>query len=560
MTVLQLTDLSLSFDGVPIFENVSASLSADARVGIVGPNGAGKTSLIKVILGLITPDRGSVLWVKKLRMGYVRQVFPFDVEKTPLELAGHAHAETLGRFGVGKALWDTPVRNLSGGERTRLNLALAFKDDPQVLILDEPTNHLDIAGIEWLEKLLLSFPGAVLVISHDRYFLDKVCRETWELRNGRLTTYPGGYSAYRQIAASNEAALQREHSKWSREVKELTIEIRNRRAWYEKAHKDAGKNDFYRGKAKKHARQFQAKDRKLMKLLDAEPERSIPEARPLVRVAHEGYRTVTLARAEGLAFRYGSEQQWLLKDVSFTIRPGKKIGLIGNNGTGKTTLLRLVTGELFPASGSVWLNPKASLGYLSQMLSNLDPDEPAAANLTRNTGMSTQEARDLLGMMGIQREAQMRPVDTLSMGERTRVAMACLTYGSYDLLVLDEPTNHLDALGREAIESALSSFPGAVLAATHDRYFLDTVCDTVWRLDKGALTEHQGNYTSFLESQRKSKDAAGKDERQARMLAIRASMAFLISKISAAKTEQEKAELDREYSRLAAKLKALQDK
>lgn len=572
MTILQLSALSLSFEGVPVFQDVSASMGTSSRVGVVGPNGAGKTSLIRVVLGQIVPDNGGVSWVKKPRIGYVPQVFPFGAGETPLALAGHAHAETLGRFGVGRSLWDTPVESLSGGERTRLCLAMAFKEDPEVLILDEPTNHLDIAGVEWLEKLLASFPGAVLVISHDRYFLDKVCTDTWELRNGRLMVYPGGYSSYRRIAEANEATLLREHAKWSRDVRNLETEVRNRRAWYEKAHKDAGKNDFYRRKSKKHARQFQAKDRRLSKLIQAEPELTIPETRPSVRVAHEGYRTSTVLRAEELAFRYEAGQpeteqrdatqcesgrRWLIKDASFTVKPGKKVGLIGHNGCGKTTLLRLITGELSPVLGRVWLNPKIQVGYLEQMLSNLAPEESAAANLTKSAGMSLQEARDLLGMMGVQNDAQLRPVSTLSMGERTRVAMACLTCGAYDCLVLDEPTNHLDSLARDAIESALKSFPGAVIVATHDRYFLDTVCDTIWRLDKGELTVHEGNYTSFASSGKKSSDAQSKSERDAKELALRAGMAYLISRISAAKSEAEKAELDRQYSQLAAELRAL---
>lgn len=561
MTVLHLSSLELSYEGVSIFQEVSATLSRGSRVGIVGPNGAGKTSLVRIVLGQTAPDRGAVSWVTKPRIGYVPQVFGFDLDKTPFVLAGQANTETLGRFGVGKSLWDVPVGNLSGGERTRVSLALAFKDDPEMLILDEPTNHLDIAGIEWLERLLVSFTGTVLVISHDRYFLDKVCNQIWELRSGRLTAYPGGYSAYREIALSNQASLRREHEKWSREVRELETEVRNRRAWYEKAHKDAGKNDFYRRKAKKHARQFKAKDRRLSKTIEAEPELILPEMKPLVRVSHEGYRTKTIARADGLAFRYESERPWLIRDVSFAVRPGKKTGLIGFNGSGKTTLLKLITGELSPLSGNMWLNPNVKLGYLSQMLSTLSPENSAATNLTRNTEMPLQQARDLLGMIGVMRDAQLRPVRTLSVGEQTRVAMACLTYGNYDCLVLDEPTNHLDAMARDAVERALKSFPGAVIVATHDRYFLDTVCDNIWHLLRGSLTAHEGNYSSFVKSAESSTgplDSAAENEKEARLLAVRANMAYVVSKIGTARTGSEKAELDRQYDELAAELRALQ--
>jgi ATPase subunit of ABC transporter with duplicated ATPase domains len=560
MTVLRLSEIDLSFPGSPVLQCVSAVLSFGSRIGIVGPNGSGKTSLVRLILGEIEPERGSVDWIKKPKVGYVPQIFHHDGSKTPLDLIGYERAEYLGQCGVGRNLWDNPAENLSGGEKTRLSLAMALSSRPEMLILDEPTNHLDIPGIEWLEKLLSSYKGTVLTVSHDRSFLDAVCQEIWEVREGRLTCFPGNYSDYVRTVEANLAYERREYAKWSREVRELTKEIRSRRQWYDKAHKDAGQDDFLRRKAKKHARQFKAKEAALQRLEARKPRLTRDEQPVLARVAHAGKRTQTILRAEGLGFEYpGSgetEPRPILSAADFRVRPGQKIGLIGRNGCGKTTLLRLITGTLSPTDGMLWVNPGINTGYLAQMLEGLDGESSAAANVSSETGLKVGDARNLLGRLAVMGEAQMRPFRTLSMGERTRVAVACLCFGEYDVLLLDEPTNHLDVTAREAVEAALESFPGAVVVATHDRFLLNRLCKTIWHMESGSIAVHEGTYSDF----RKRRDDSGSPEdknREASELAVKAEIAYLVSLISAAKDPAEKAELEERYTAALAKLKEI---
>ncbi|HHY75954.1 MAG TPA: ABC-F family ATP-binding cassette domain-containing protein [Firmicutes bacterium] len=574
MTVLRLSNISITYQGNPVLRDVSAVLSPGDRIGIVGPNGSGKTTLLRLILGEIMPDTGTVDWVKRPRIGYVPQTFRDDESMTPLDLIGHDKAEYLGQCGIGKSLWDRPAGNMSGGEKTRLSLAIALSERPEILILDEPTNHLDIPGIEWLEKLLSLYRGSVMVVSHDRSFLDAVAKKIWEVRETRLRVYQGNYSAYMRELTARLAHERREYAKWSREIQGLKEEIRARRQWYEKAHKDAGQNDFLRRKAKKHARQFQAKESELARLMARKPEVTKDDLPVIAGISHAGIRTETLARAERLCFAYLDPGQagpalpspfaagknragrTVIDNASFHIGPGQKIGLIGRNGSGKTTLLRLIAGELAPGSGSLWVNPGAKVGYLAQVLEDLDPERSAAENVSIKTGLPLPPSRDLLGRLGVSGDKQMRPLGTLSMGERTRVAVACLCFGAFDLLLLDEPTNHLDVQAREAVEEALGSYRGTLVVATHDRYLLDRVSNTIWHLDSGRLTIHQGTYGDFRRRLSDNLPAEVKD-RSAEELALKAELAYVVSLISAAKDEAEKADLDRRYGEILAKLKDL---
>ncbi len=560
MTVLHLRNVGLSYQGNSVISNASVTLSKGSRIGIVGSNGSGKTSLVRIMLNMIDPVAGkvsgAVKWVQRSEVGYVPQVPPFDGSETPMELAGHDKLPFLGRCGITKTLWDTPVNRLSGGEKTRLSLALALGNNPELLILDEPTNHLDIPGAEWLERTIKAFDGTVLVISHDRYFLDAVCTHIWEIKNGLLTVYPGTYTAYTGILQSRNVFLKREQRRWSDKIKNLAVEIQNRQTWYEKAHEDAGKNDFYRRKAKKHAKQFKAKKAALNKLMGQKPDVPIPENPLAVKLSHAAYRTLTMVRAENLCFSYTGNSELLLRKIDFTLGPGKKVGLVGRNGCGKTTLLRILVGELKPNSGLLWVNPKASIGYLSQMLSELNTAISTAETVSKMTGLSWTDARNLLGRMDISGDIQLQDLSTLSMGEKTRVAIACLTHSAFDVLILDEPTNHLDINAKAAVERALAAFPGAIVVATHDRYFLDSVCDTIWHLRRGMLTIHHGDYSSWAaQTEANRKRTEFDSNRRAQLLALQAELAYLASRIAEATDVSQKLAAERKYNETVDRLK-----
>lgn len=568
MTLFHLRDISLSYQGNQVLQNVSCVVPQGACIGIIGPNGCGKSSLLNTIAGKVNPDHGRVDRVKDYTIGHVPQVFTDASGKTPLSMIGPYKSAYLGRFGIKKILWNRPCATLSGGEKTRLLLAMAFSENPDLLLLDEPTNHLDIPGIEWLEKALREFCGTILIVSHDRQFLDSLCTCIWHIENHRVRSYSGGYSAYVQTREAEEAHRLREYARWQDRVSRLKKEVQARSQWYEKAHRDAGQNDFLRRKAKKHARQFKAKEKRLEVLLEGKPERAAVARQVSIGLAGSSYRTKTILRGQGLSFKYGVSEPEIVKDARFRVSPGQKAALIGPNGCGKTTMIKLLAGMLSPGTGSLWVNPAVQVGYLAQMLEGLDPGKTGAENVSKRTGRLLSEARNLLGYLGITGETQTLPLEKLSMGERTRIAIACLTFAPYDLLLLDEPTNHLDLTAREAVEEALMAFPGAVIVATHDRFLIKRFCNTVWYLEHGELQIHQGTYKEFQEwrsTQTRSKglDFGGESperilrDREARELAIRAKLAYLASQLAVATDAGVKAGLEAEYERSVSELKRL---
>ncbi len=568
MTLLHLRDISLSNQGNLVLHDVSCVVPQGACIGIIGPNGCGKSSLLSIIAGKVNPGHGRVDKVKAYTIGHVPQVFPDTSRKTPLSMIGPYKSAYLGRFGIKKMLWDCPCSTLSGGEKTRLLLAMAFSENPDLLLLDEPTNHLDIPGIERLEKALREFHGTILIVSHDRQFLDSLCTGIWQIENYRVKSYSGGYSAYVQTREVEEAHRLKEYAKWQDRVQRLSKEVQDRRQWYDKAHKDAGQNDFLRRKAKKHARQAKAKEKRLEALLERKPESAAVARQVSVGLAASSYRTKTILRGQGFSFKYSASEPEIVKDARFRVSPGEKVALVGPNGCGKTTMIKLLAGILSPGTGSLWVNPAVQVGYLAQMLEGLDPGKTGAESVSKKTGRLVSEARNLLGYLGITGETQTLPLQKLSMGERTRVAIACLTFAPYDLLLLDEPTNHLDLIARETIEEALMAFPGAIIVATHDRFLIKRFCNTVWYLEHGELQVHQGTYQEFQEwrnTQGRSKalDVEGESldrtlrDREARELAVRAKLAYLASQLVVATDAGVKAGLEAQYEQAVSELKRL---
>lgn len=574
MVLFWLRNVSISFQGVPVLEDVNAFVSQGARVGIIGPNGCGKSTLLKMITGSIKPGQGAIDWAKTPKVGYMppqEDSWAF-YDGTPLDLIGPEHSGMLGRFGLARRLCDQPVSALSGGERGRLLLAVALSRNPDLLVIDEPTNHMDINGIEALETLIKGFAGTVIIASHDRYFLDSVCTEIWRIENHQVKTYKGNYSAYMEARRAEEANLAREYSKWQDAVGRLGAEVRSRQQWYEKAHRDAGKNDYLRRRSKKHASQFKAKRRRLDKLMEHKPEK--PRAvKPVTITFQEGsYRTKTILRADNLSFSYEAGTPPIISHAGFSVSPGEKIAIVGPNGCGKTTMIRLFARDLHPEQGSLWVNPNIQVGYLAQMLDHLDLSRSAADNVSIQTGRTVQEAKHLLGYLGISKHTQVRPLEDLSTGQRTKVALACLTFAPFDLLLLDEPTNHLDVTAREAAEEALAAFPGAVIVATHDRFLIDKVCTSIWYLEKGRLHVYQGSYSGFrnwIETRKQGStqdkgdsggaqpDPALPEDRKAMELALKTRLAYIASQLAVVDDELEKLQLESEYEETLAQLKHL---
>jgi len=567
LSLLRLNSISVSYKGTSVLDQVSCVVSEGDRIGIIGPNGSGKSTLLKVIIGEIVPEKGNLVWSKQHRIGYVPQTFHWEDGSTPLDVIGVENADQLGRFGVSRELWERSSFFLSGGEKTRVLLAKAFLNYPDVLILDEPTNHVDIAGIQWLEAILQRYQGTVLVSSHDRYFLDSVSKKIWLVEGHCLKEYAGNYSSYMRMRKAELAYQEKEHAKWQRSVENLVKEVRDRRQWFDKAHKDAGQNDYLRRRSKKHAKQFKAKERRIENLIEKRPQKPVAKKPISVNLEDRSYRTKTILRGEELSFKYESESPYIFQNASFRVSPGEKIALLGPNGSGKTTLIRLFAGELTPTSGALYVNPNIQIGYLSQMLEGLDGACSAAENVSKKTGRTVSDARNILGYLGISGEKQVLPLSSLSMGERSRVALACLTFAPYDLLLLDEPTNHLDLIAREGVEEALNSFPGAVIVSTHDRFLANRLSSYIWYLQNKTLEVFKGTYQEFQIWQVSSDKTDDKGQEatydrtvrdlKAQELAARLKIAEIVSKLAQASDPLEKSALEKEYQEAIRELNAV---
>jgi ATP-binding cassette subfamily F protein 3 len=538
--MLQVSNVSKSFGDNLIFERVSFTLNRGERVGLVGPNGCGKTTLLKIILGELEPDSGSAwLSLAGARVGYLAQALEYEPGQTVGEVMGAAVAglaeaerrlevlsarmataqgeelqrlmasydralvafEQLGGYGVqarsemvlaGLDLRglgeETPVEILSGGQKTRLGLARLLLSHPDLLLLDEPTNHLDLEALEWLEGFLQGFRGAMLIVSHDRTFLDRTVSAILELDplTHTVTEYPGTYSDYVE-------AKEREWEKqWAayKDQQEFIARLEGTLAakkGYARSI-ELGTIDFGpRAIAKEIARRAVVQQRRIQRLLDSEeridrPGRSWQIKLEFVDTPPSGRDVLYL---EGVAMGFGHRE--LFHDVTLTLRAGERIALVGPNGSGKTTLARLIVGEMEPLAGRVRLGAGVRLGYFAQEQEDLDPGSTPYETIRAVAPLSQTEARSFLHYFLFGGDDAFIPVGRLSFGERARLVLARLVAQGCNFLLLDEPINHLDIPSRSRFEQAMTAFQGTVLAIVHDRYFIEHFATGLWSIEGGTI-------------------------------------------------------------------------
>ena len=531
MIILALQEIRKSFGTHEVLKGVSFTLQEQERMGLVGVNGCGKSTLMKIIAGEETADAGSVNIQKGLRIGYLAQQGELSGQETvrevlesvfaPLvrmeeemrsleqEMAEHgADAEMLRRLGgrydaltraferqngygwrsqvtgvlKGLKLWDMRDMEtglLSGGERTRLCLGRMLLSEPDLLLLDEPTNHLDLKSIAWLEEYLNSYRGAVLVISHDRYFLDHVCGRMAELILGTVETYTGNYTQYTEKRAE---VYETRMKAWELQQKEI-------------ARQEAVIAMYRRFNREKSLRLARSREKRLEKIERLEK----PQEEDTVQFRFDTRRRTgeDVLQAEGLEKSYG--ERILFRDVKMHIRAGERIALIGDNGTGKTTLLRCLTGEEKPDHGSIRWGTGVDIGYYDQHQAGLNEQKTVLDEVwDRFPRMEQYEVRGALGMFLFTGDDVFAPVHTLSGGEKGRVALTELMLRKDNVLLLDEPTNHLDMDSREVLEEALADYPGTILAVSHDRYFINRFAEKVFVLEEEGIREYLGNYDSYF--------------------------------------------------------------
>jgi len=572
MAILSASKIAKSFGANDIFWDISAAVPHRARIALVGPNGGGKTTLIRILIGLEEASAGKVHRAKKLTIGYLPQEAEHAFESedqtvweemlavfaqlcqqeqalremeqqmaapdAPAELmerygtaldrfehAGGYQYElrirlVLGGLGFARTDYQMPIAHLSGGQKTRALLAKLLLRAPQLLILDEPTNHLDIQAIEWLEKQLASWPGALLIVSHDRYFLDRSVDRVWELSSGELESYRGNYSAYAQQRQDRSERQLAEH--------------KSQQAFIAK------EEDFIRRHmAGQRTREAQGRLKRLERLkrdqLVAKPRR---QQQLKMRLESDQRSGDIVLQTTDLVVGYQPEAPlFTADDIDF--RRTECAALIGPNGAGKTTFLKTILGQLPPLSGRLQHGASLKVGYFAQAHDELDRESGRIVieELLAHHHMRTSEARNYLARFLFTGDDVFKPVTALSGGERGRLALALLMLKNANLLLLDEPTNHLDIPSQEVLENVLTGFDGTILLVSHDRYLVSRLATQVWMLGNGRLRVYKDGYAGYLET-REREAALEAEKAQAKRAHSRKSRGRSPEQIHARKARQ----------------------
>ncbi len=529
MTDISVQNLKKSFEvGHPVLDGLSFEVAAGERVGILGANGCGKTTLFRILSGELEPDEGTAAVRRGRRIGLISQIPNYPAGWTTEDVLREAHsrlramaermrqleelmasdsseallkeydrlADDFRRLGgydmdhersrVANGLDIPPEMRqrefalLSGGEKTRVNLARLILEDTDILLLDEPTNHLDMRATEWLEDYILHFRGTVLAISHDRYFLDVVAQRCVEITEGQAELYSGNYSFYTVERQRRFEEKLKKYEKDQAKIAQLEAAAAKLHLW------------AFMGNDKLHKRAF-SMEKRIEKL--SQTERPKMEKRLHAAFKEREFRGDEVLTAEGLTKGY--EGRALFSGLSLDVTGGERIAIIGENGSGKTTLVKLIVGEEEPDAGWIRRGPAVKFAYLPQHVKFAEPERTAADTLIYDCRCSPQEARDSLGAFGFSGEDALKAVGTLSGGEQSRLRLCMLMRGDINLLILDEPTNHLDLASREWMEDAVADYSEALIFVSHDRYFIEKFATRIWALENWQLTDFRGSFSEY---------------------------------------------------------------
>lgn len=530
--ILSVNNLEKSFDDNLIFKNCSFNIEEKEKAAIVGINGAGKSTLLKVIVRELSPDKGDIFTAKDKTLGYLAQYQDIssdntiyeemlDAKKTLVEMESKirymeeqmkiltggeleelltAYTNLTHRFellngysykseifgvlkglGFGEDMYDKHISKLSGGQKTRVALGKMLLSNPDIILLDEPTNHLDIASISWLEGYLSSYNGAVVIVAHDRFFLDRIVTKVIEIDRTNVSVYMGNYSEYAKKKAARREAMMRQYLNQQREIKHQEEVIEKLRS-------------FNREKSIKRA-ESREKLLNKMEILEKPDGDNKTMRLTLTPGIVSGNDVLTV---DGLAKAFGSLT--LFKNISFEIKRKERVAIIGENGSGKTTLLKIINGLLEADRGSISLGAKVHIGYYDQEHQLLDMENTVFGEISDEYPYLTNtEIRNMLAAFLFTGDDVFKLVSDLSGGERGRLSLAKLMLSEANFLILDEPTNHLDMDSKEILENSLNSYEGTVLFVSHDRYFINTTATRILDLENGLLVNYAGNYDYYLE-------------------------------------------------------------
>jgi ATP-binding cassette subfamily F protein 3 len=567
MSILTADNLALSFGAFDLFGGITVTVPNDGKIGLIGLNGIGKTSLLLILGGLNQPTSGTVSIARGRRIGYLPQeamqafgdqedtvyeemlaVFSdlqaqqARLHELEAEMAAGDHSpelldkygelqlafehaggfdydvriqQTLQGLGLGKEAWDMPLNHLSGGQKTRALLARLLLEKPDLLMLDEPTNHLDIEAVEWLERILRDWDGAVLIVSHDRYFLDNTVDTIWEMNRSGIDTYSGNYSAYllqrEQRWETNERIFNEEKARLLHQVDFI------QRNWVRastharalgllrRLTRDLAVVDAYGILALRNGKKWSEMELSADRPLDViEAIRKVnaiqlpgnrpPHIRPRLAVEHTSGNIIL--RAARATIGYPRNPLFTISELE--LRRGECAALIGPNGSGKTTFLKVLLGQLEPLAGTLTMGASLKIGYFAQVHDSLSGTHSVLEELDRHKPMLPEKARSYLAQYLFRGEDVYNSLDNLSGGERARLALAILALEGANLLLLDEPTNHLDIPAREALQDVLDSFSGTILLVSHDRYLVDQLATQIWEIKANKLVVFKGKYREYI--------------------------------------------------------------
>ncbi len=538
MPLLRADRLKLMYGATEVLSDLTFQLEPRQRLGIVGANGSGKSSLLKAISGEVTPAAGSLTLAPRTRTAYLAQeleagphesVYADALHSRPdilslrarlegLEAAmarasgaeqvvlvedygvvqheyerldGYAYdnrvAEILHGVGLTEADQALAPGALSGGQRRRLALAKLLLQDADLLLLDEPTNHLDLEAIEWLEGFLRLSRAGMLIVSHDRRFLEHTADDILELQAGVGEWYPGNYRQYVRLRRERRAVRQKEYEAQQEYIARTEEFIR-------------------RYKAGQRAREARGRQTRLDRLARVAPPADDQQIRIRLRAS---VTSDLIFQSDGLTLSYaspsGGNTGWELKVPAFTVNAGERVAIVGANGSGKTSLLKALLGELRPLAGRVKIGPRVAMRYYDQHLADLDPSKTVLTELQDAFGLPEETLRTFLGRLLFHGDDAFKTIRSLSGGEKSRVALAKLMLDDAGLLLLDEPTNHLDIPAQEMLEEALQDFEGTIVFVSHDRYFIDAIATRLWSVENGAMTMHLGDYSDLERPHRRAR-------------------------------------------------------
>ena len=522
-----------------IFKNVSFMVDKGEHLGLVGVNGSGKTTLLRCLLNPEYVDSGVIKFEPGISVGYVQQGFTDiagtiwefmmnscsevlnlrdklqQLEEASADLDGDALEETLEEYarvtkryehidgynlearikrvliglGYKEDWWEKDATTLSGGQKTRLMLAAALVRNPDFMILDEPTNHLDIIMTQWLEGYLREFRGGLIVVSHDRAFLDNVATRILEMEGGKLQSFKGNYTKYLEQKAIQTQTLEAAYAAQQDYIARTEAYIRRFKAGI--------KSKMARGRQS----QLDRLERIDAPVYNEEFELRLPPA------AECADRVLIM---EDLTIGYGDNV--LAKGINLTLRRGEKAALLGANGTGKTTLLKTILGEVDPLKGRAKIGNRVQIGYFSQTYERLNPKQTLLENFVIEYGFTEEHTRSMLGGMLFHGDDVFKEIGTLSGGQKARLVLLKLVLDGANCLVLDEPTNHLDIMARETVEAALTAFDGTVLVVSHDRYFVNEIADRIWEIEDLEVKDYKGNYEFYQEERKKQAELLAERE------------------------------------------------